>query len=321
MSTTPDHFQTLLSPELLAALQGWSQWMQSEKQFSLHTVEAYLFDVEQCLAFITEHQQKTLTLSDLGLLSLRDFRAWLAKRNLHYDHASSARALSSLKNFFRFLEKHHQLQNPFLNSIRAPKQKKHLPKALSIEEALAAILSIPELTEHTWVGERDKAILLLLYGCGLRISEALSLTQNAFSLPGILQVIGKRNKERQVPLLPFIKESVDTYLHHCPYPLSNRHEPIFLGIRGKPLQRSVYHKQLNQLRVQLGLPEFASAHAFRHSFATHLLSEGGNLRAIQELLGHQLIATTERYTHVDQRRLLQAHQLFHPRSRPNPTEE
>ena len=230
----------------------------------------------------------------------------------HFEPTSTARALSTVKSFYRYLEKQGTLTNPVIFHLRGPKLKKALPKALGVEQAQQALETIGTQHEDEWVNKRDLALLVLIYGSGLRISEALSLT-TADNKGDSLTIIGKGNKQRMVPLLPVIKNAIADYMSACPYPFTAT-APLFLGKRGQPLNPAIFQLQLRKLRAALNLPESTTPHAFRHSFATHLLSAGGDLRSIQELLGHTSLSTTQRYTHVDKARLMQAYQNAHPRA-------
>jgi integrase/recombinase XerC len=221
--------------------------------------------------------------------------------------ATNARAVASLRSFYRYLQRHYGIENPAALTLRAPRRSPPLPKAVSVKESLAAVQMIADYQQEPWVGLRDRTLLGLLYGAGLRISEALNLTRG--DLAGeTLRIRGKGNKERLVPLLPAVKNALEEYLAACPW----QSEIVFYGLRGKRLQPAVFSKQLRILRNAIGLPESTTPHAFRHSFATHLLAEGGDLRSIQELLGHSSLTTTQRYTKVDTERLLSAYSLAHP---------
>jgi integrase/recombinase XerC len=249
----------------------------------------------------------------LQQLETRDIRAWLASRSQCFEAASTARALSTVKSFFRYLEKQEQVKNAAIFNIRGPRLKKALPRALAEGQAAEALQSIGQQHEEEWVNKRDVALLVLIYGCGLRISEALSLRCQDVPQGDVLTITGKGNKQRQVPVLPAVKEAIQQYIASCPYPFTPL-SPLFLGKRGKALDPAIFQLQLRKLRAALNLPESTTPHAFRHSFATHLLSAGGDLRSIQELLGHASLSTTQRYTHVDKARLLKAYKGAHPRA-------
>ncbi len=261
-----------------------------------------------------KHLGQEASIEQLLALTLQDFRSWLAHRHQeNFDFASSARALSSLRNFFRYLDKKKGLANSAIFQVRSPKQKQLLPKAVAVPDALLATTTIAELAREPWVGLRDTALLMLIYGCGLRIAEALSVLRNQISAQSdMLTVLGKRNKERQVPLLPIVRDAIHTYLKACPYHIAPD-APLFVGAKGGLLHPAIFNKQIRHMRRYLGLPESTTPHAFRHSFATHLLSGGVDLRTIQELLGHASLNSTQRYTHVDTDKLLSVYQNAHPR--------
>ncbi len=252
------------------------------------------------------HLGAEVAVDDLKNLEARDIRAWLASRLEHFEAASTARALSTVKSFFRWLEKQGAIKNAAIFHIRSPKIKKSLPRALAETQAAEALSAIGTQHEEEWINKRDLALLVLIYGCGLRISEALSLRYGDIPEGDALIITGKGNKQRMVPVLPVVKEAIADYVSACPYPFIPA-TPLFLGQRGKALDPAIFQLQLRKLRRAIGLPESATPHAFRHSFATHLLSAGGDLRSIQELLGHASLSTTQRYTHVDKERLLKAY--------------
>ena len=287
-------------------------YVRDVRGFSAHSVMAYEGDITQFLDFLTQHQGELPTLQILASLDLTTFRSWLSQRaSLSFSAGSNARALSSLRSFYRYLHRTHGVENTAIALIRSPKRAKRLPRALPVNQSLDAISLIETLHPEPWVGLRDRALLGLLYGCGLRIGEALSLTREALHATNFLRIRGKGNKERLVPLLPAIKAALAEYAHACPYGEQTR-DPLFYGLRGGVLQAAVFRRQLAQLRPLIGLPDDASPHAFRHSFATHLLAEGGDLRSIQELLGHAHLSTTQHYTAVDTARLLAAYKSAHP---------
>lgn len=305
-------------PLVDAALQKtvgqWYTQLADVKRYSPHTLSAYLTDLSAFLRFCNQHTGEEVSLAILAALSARDIRAWLATRvGENLAGTSNARALSVIRNFFRYLQKQNLLENAAVFSIKTPKRKKPIPKALSKDESLAAVSTIETLSEEDWIAKRDTALLVLIYGCGLRIAEALSLTRRQLG-GNSLTIRGKGNKERVVPLLPVITEALDAYLAACPYPHTAT-TPLFYGARGKVLNPAIFQLQIRKLRAALGLPDSVTPHAFRHSFATHLLAGGGDLRSIQELLGHASLSTTQRYTFVDKERLMQAYETAHPRAR------
>ncbi|MEO8558623.1 MAG: tyrosine recombinase XerC [Rhodospirillales bacterium] len=301
------------------AVAGWQRWLGDERRVAAATLEAYNADLIGFLRFIAEHDGAAVDLPTLAKLKQSDFRAWLASQaSAGLAKTSTARALAALRSFYRFLARRKLASNTAITLLRTPKLPKSLPKALSVDEADDVVREIAALSDEPWIGKRDLAVVLLLYGAGLRIAEALSLSaaelkrvaQGASSL----MVTGKRQKQRVVPMLPAIGEAVGDYLAACPFALA-ANEPGFLGARGKTLDPAIVQKSIRSLRGLLGLPETATPHALRHSFATHLLGAGGDLRSIQELLGHASLSTTQRYTDVDAARLSAVYGAAHPRAR------
>jgi len=304
------------APDLQATIGQWQTWLTDERRTSPHTVAAYGRDLMAFLDFLGEHRGGAASLNDLGEVGPSDFRAYLAKRaGAELKRSSTARAMSTLRNFFKFLDRRGHLHNPALAAVRTPKLPKSVPKPLSVEEAANALDTVAELAASPWIGKRDIAILTLLYGCGLRISEALGIPRGQAPVkPGMLTILGKGGKERRVPVLEAVAEAVADYLAACPYD-GGPETPLFLGSRGGPLNPRLVQRQMAQLRGLLGLPETATPHALRHSFATHLLAGGGDLRAIQELLGHASLTTTQRYTAVDSARMMAVYEKAHPRAK------
>ncbi len=300
---------------LTRELDTWLSWLTHQKASSRHTVTAYQIDIRHFLHFINRHQGEQVTLITLGALALRDFRSWMAARASEgFSATSTARAVSVVRSFFRYLQKQAVVDNAAAFHIRTPKLPKSLPKALVEKDALNSLASVGAMHKDVWVQLRDVALLTLIYGCGLRISEALSLTAGDISAGSLsLRIRGKGNKERMVPLLPQVCEAIEAYKKSCPFALSAK-SLLFLGLRGKPLQPAIFQKEIRHLRAALGLPDSATPHAFRHSFATHLLANGGDLRTIQELLGHADLSTTQRYTKIDHDRLLSVYEKSHPRA-------
>jgi integrase/recombinase XerC len=302
-----------VSKELQQTIDEWQEWMAHGKRASKHTLVSYANDLNHFLAFLSEHQGGRVTFSHLKKMEARDFRSWLASRAGEYEATSTARALSTLKSFYRYLEKQSHVKNDAIFQLRGPKLKKSLPKALGEDQSAQALAMIGTQHEDAWINKRDLALLVLIYGCGLRISEALGLTYKDVPQGDVLSIIGKGNKERLVPVLPLVREGLADYIGACPFPFS-ADTPLFLGKRGKALDPAIFQLQIRKLRAALGLPDTVTPHAFRHSFATHLLSAGGDLRSIQELLGHASLSTTQRYTHVDKTRLMNAYKNAHPRA-------
>ena len=280
--------------------------------YSKHTCLAYKNDISSLCRFMQHYREEVCDEAMLASLELTEFRAWLSDRvNNGHSARSNARAVSSVKRFYGYLRHHCNIENHAIELVRSPKFRASLPKPVSVPQSLKAVETMETLHPEPWVGLRDRALLGLLYGCGLRISEALSLTCAALRMKDHLVIRGKGKKERIVPLLPAVKAAMQDYADACPYVMQGS-DWLFVGMRGKQLQAPVFRRQLAQLRVEIGLPDDATPHAFRHSFATHLLTAGGDLRSIQELLGHASLATTQHYTAVDPTHLMQAYQQAHP---------
>jgi integrase/recombinase XerC len=303
-----------------AAVEDWQHWLLHERRASPHTLAAYRRDLAAFLAFGAGHLGKPLALADLGRLTRADFRGWLAARNAADLQASStARALSVVRNFFRFLSRRDLGENAVLGTLRTPRLPRAVPKALTAAEAAEAVDAVGDDAREPWIAKRDTAILALLYGCGLRLGEALSLNRRDAPRPRgeevqTLMVTGKGRKQRAVPVLPAVAAAIGDYLAACPY-AGDDDAPLFRGARGARLNPRLVQLRLQELRACLGLPESATPHALRHSFATHLLAGGGDLRAIQELLGHASLSTTQRYTDVDAAALFAVYDKAHPRAR------
>ncbi len=306
-------------PDVAAELGRWLSHLASERRMSPKTVEAYRRDVGQFLAFLSEHLGGSPSLSDLAALKPADVRAFMAaRRATGIGSRSLMRALAGVRSFARFLERNHKGNVAAIRAVRAPKIAKTLPKPLAIDAAkriVDADLRAGEEREP-WVLARDAAVLALLYGSGLRISEALGLRRQDVPVPragDVIVVTGKGNKRRMVPVLPQVLEAIADYLALCPYVVAPD-GPLFVGAKGGPLSPRILQLAMARLRGALGLPETATPHALRHSFATHLLARGGDLRAIQELLGHASLSTTQIYTAVDAERLLEVYRSTHPRA-------
>lgn len=313
-SIGPERFAA--SPACREAIAAWQDWLASEKRASPHTLSAYSGDLARFFDFLTEHLGGPPGLAELGTLRAADFRAYLARRAAESGARSSiARAMSVLRGFFRFLDRRGLAHNAALATVRTPKLPVSVPKPLTAPDASEALDTVEALAAQPWVGARDIAILTLLYGGGLRLGEALGLSRREAPLAaGMLSITGKGNKQRLVPILPVVADAVGAYLEACPYPLA-LDGPLFVGVRGGPLNPRLVQRRMAELRSLLGLPETATPHALRHSFATHLLAGGGDLRTIQELLGHASLSTTQRYTAVDTARLLEVYDKAHPRAK------
>jgi integrase/recombinase XerC len=305
-------------PSIAQEMTRWLSHLGAERRLSPKTLEAYSRDLRQCLDFLCAHWGERVTLKRFAALEATDIRAFMAMRRAD-DIAgrSLMRALAGLRSFGRFLEREGKGKVGALSAIRAPKVAKTLPKPLPMASAkrLADADERAGEDRETWILARDAAVMALLYGSGLRISEALGLTRREVPRPGegdVLIVTGKGNKTRMVPVLQNVLALVQEYVAMCPYPLPAE-GPIFLGARGGRLSPRIIQLAMERLRGALGLPDSATPHALRHSFATHLLSRGGDLRAIQELLGHASLSTTQIYTGIDSERLLEVYASAHPR--------
>src|ERR1700710_1509013 len=297
----------------------WLSHLRSERRLSPKTGEAYARDVRPCLAFLSEHWGERVTLARFSALEASDVRAFMAMRRADdIGSRSLMRALAGLRSLGRFLEREGKGKVGALSAIRAPKVGKSLPKPIQV----AAAKRFTDADERAgeardpWIWARDAAVMALLYGSGLRISEALGLKRREVPRPGdgdVLVVTGKGNKARMVPVLQNVLTLIHDYAAICPYPLPP-HGPMFVGARGGPLGPRIIQLVMERMRGALGLPDSATPHALRHSFATHLLSRGGDLRAIQELLGHASLSTTQIYTGIDSERLLEVYKTAHPRA-------
>jgi integrase/recombinase XerC len=297
-----------------AALAAWLSYMAHEQALAANTLEAYTRDLRQLLTWLARSLGHPPTLAELTGLDARQLRAFLAwRRQSRVASRSLARSLSGLRAFFRWLEAEELAHSRAILQVARPKVGRSLPRPLSIEKA-AAVVEGGMAADLDWIAARDIAVLLLLYGSGLRISEALGIARRDAPTEGreVLRVAGKGGKERLAPVLPVTRAAVARYLALCPYPLA-ADGPLFLGAKGGPLRARIVQLVMERLRDVLGLPDTATPHALRHSFATHLLSAGADLRQIQELLGHASLSTTQVYTEVDRERLLAVYDKAHPR--------
>ena len=304
------------APEVCTEITRWLGYLAAERRMSAKTVDAYRRDVGQFLGFLTEHLGGAPTLKKLAKLTPADIRAFMAaRRSDGVGNRSLMRVLAGIRSFARFLERNGKGKVAALTAVRSPKLPKTLPKPLAVSAATQITdtgLRKGEAREP-WVTARDAAVLALLYGSGLRISEALGLKRKDATGGDALTVKGKGNKARMVPVLPQVNKLIADYVALCPHDLPPD-GPLFVGARGGPLSPRIVQLAMEWLRGALGLPDSATPHALRHSFATHLLSRGGDLRAIQELLGHASLSTTQIYTAVDSERLLEVYASAHPRA-------
>ncbi len=305
-----------VAPKVAAEIAAWLQHLGAERRMSGKTLEAYRRDVLQFLAFLAKHLGGAPSLKELAALSPADVRAFLASRRANnIGSRSLMRSLAGLRAFARYLEKNGKGKVGALAAVRAPKIGKTLPRPLTADAAksMADPDSAAGDDREPWIHARNAAVLGLLYGCGLRISEALGLKRADFGGRDALTVMGKGRKERMVPLIPQVQKLVADYIALCPFDLPEA-DPLFVGAKGGPLSPRLIQLAMARLRGALGLPETATPHALRHSFATHLLARGGDLRSIQELLGHASLSTTQIYTAVDAERLIEAYRSAHPRA-------
>ena len=293
----------------------WQDYLVSEKRVSNHTYDAYIRDLNKFLMFLTDHLAKAPEQNDLEKLKPADFRSYLAARRRDgLTPASMARSFSAVRAFYKYLRKSNILNNDAIDAVSSPKLPRRLPRPISEDAAKRAIKEVGDFAApatHDWVALRDIAVLTLLYGCGLRVAEALSLNVGDLDKGDIMTVVSKRNKERLIPLIPAVTEAVDKYFKACPKNLKPG-DPLFIGVRGKRLNARNVQLAMQKVRQALGLPSTATPHALRHSFATHLLTAGGDLRTIQELLGHADLSTTQHYTDVDTAYLLDVYNNAHP---------
>jgi len=302
------------APDAATAASQWLAFLKVERRAAPKTLEAYARDMGQFAAFLMDHLGEPATIADLEALATADFRAFLAKRRSGGTESRTlARQLSAIRSFFRYAERNRLFRNSALSALQSPKLSHSVPKTLSVEQAARVAKADVLATDETpkWVLARDTAVLTLLYACGLRISEALGMTLRE-SRTDPLVVIGKGNKTRIVPVLPQARAAIDTYVDLCPYALKEN-EPLFRGLRGGPLNARLMQLLIERMRGALGLPDTATPHALRHSFATHLLGNGADLRVIQDLLGHASLSSTQIYTEVNRSHLLAQYRKAHPR--------
>ena len=302
----------MCQPDLLQAVQTWLSALASERRASRHTLRAYDSDIRQFLGYMNNHFGEPVGLKHISDAALRDFRGYLSKKALKGNSSTTrARALSSLRTFFKWCDFNGILHNAELKLMTTPKVPHKVPRPM---EAPRIFEMLDNLEGGDWTHTRDKALFGLLYGSGLRISEGLSLNiKDIDDATDMLRITGKGNKQREVPLLPQSVNLIAAYRAACPEVETND-RPLFIGVRGDRLNPGMVQKRMRNLRVQMGLGETATPHALRHSYATHLLGEGLNLREVQELLGHASLTTTQRYTEVDYTQLLETFKKSHPRA-------
>lgn len=294
----------------LDMLARWQRHLAIERRRSTHTVRAYAASAERLLAFLTRHRGEAPAPALLATLPPADLRAFLAQRRSEgLGNTSTARELSAIRAFLKFIGGEQAALPP----VRGPRVKKGIPRPIAPDDVIALAEDVGDYASEPWIAARDWAVLLLLYGAGLRISEALSLTGADMPPDETLRVKGKRGKTRIVPLLPQVREAMTAYALACPYGTA-RDAPLFRGARGGPLSPAIVRRAVRGARRRLGLPERTTPHALRHSFATHLLGRGADLRSLQELLGHASLSSTQIYTQVDAAQLLDIYRHAHPRA-------
>ncbi|MBQ3695506.1 MAG: tyrosine recombinase XerC [Alphaproteobacteria bacterium] len=307
-------FSVTVTTNLIEKIESWQRYLLTERRLSELTGESYLFDLKEFFDFLKQHLGRVIDVQDLEKLTITDFRSFLMWRSdQKIARTSMARGVSALKNFFRFLAREGIVQNDAIMSIKSAKVGHGLPHPLTVEDAQKFLELAQGMNKTSWEGYRDKALYTLLYGCGLRISEALSLnikdvTQN----PSVLVITGKGNKQRLVPVLPAVHHAIQLYLNHHPHPMPEA--PLFIGSRGDRINPGVVQRNVRTIRHAMGLPDTVTPHAFRHSFATHLLQGGGDLRTVQELLGHSSLSATQRYTEITMEHLEEVYEHAHPRA-------
>ena len=301
-----------MKPDLDYEYNNWLNYLSNIKKLSQNSVVSYKNDLSKFFIFFQNYIEKNIGLKEIESIKISEFRSFLTyRRNSEISSNSIARNISALKSFFRFLIKNNKIKESSVFNLKSPKLKKSLPRPINVDLAIQVIKQAEEIEDEKWIGLRNKAILILLYGCGLRISEALSLNYDDVQNEDHILIKGKGEKERIVPMMPYIKKGIENYLEACPKEIISG-EALFIGKRFSRLSPRIIQYALEKIRTALSLPETATPHALRHSFATHLLDSGGDLRTIQELLGHSSLSTTQKYTKVETSKLLDIYKKSHP---------
>lgn len=315
MTTKYKNFPQTITPSVKELIDRWQMHLTMERRLSVLTAESYLMDMKEFMSFLSDYTEKLVDISDLKKITVSDFRSFLVFRaGQKASRASMSRGLSALRNFFKYLRKIDVMENTAIMAVRSAKTGKTLPKPLSVNDARRFLEAAVELAREPWQGARDKALYTLMYGCGLRIAEALSLNIGDFPRSGdAFTITGKGNKQRLVPILPAVKSAVNAYIKVHPNPIPK--SPLFIGTREDRINPGVVERNVRALRRYLNLPDTVTPHALRHSFATHLLQGGGDLRTVQELLGHASLSATQRYTEVDFTQLTKVYEHAHPRAK------
>lgn len=307
-------FSVTTDTKLTDTIQQWQEYLLAERRLSPLTAKSYEFDLKEFFDFLNKHLGKVITLEDLKDLKITDFRSFLVWRTEQkITRSSLARGLSTLKNFFRFLTREGLVKNDAIMAVKSSKKPHILPHPLSPEDAKTFLALAKDMNKKPWQGYRDCALYTLLYGCGLRIAEALALNvKDITNNPDTLIITGKGNKQRLVPVLPAVHHALFLFLKHHPNPQPDA--PFFIASRGDRINPGVVQRNVRTIRHAMGLPDTVTPHAFRHSFATHLLQGGGDLRSVQELLGHSSLSATQRYTEITTEHLEQVYDHAHPRA-------
>ena len=317
-SSSIEGLQEIAAPDLSECLRKWHDWLYYIRRASPHTLRAYCRDVHEFLSFARDHTGTTPSLNVISSLDIKDFRSWMAQKTMRGLSASSrARSLAGLRNFLRWADMQGYMHNPFVSTVRRPKIARRLPRPMASDRTIGMLENLRQAGEEQqdWCLIRDWALFCLLYGAGLRIAEALSLSAGDWDAASeMLLVTGKGNRERRVPLLRQVREAVEAYRQECPI-AETPERPLFCGVKGGRLNQNMAQKRMRQIRIAMGLPENATPHALRHSFATHLLNNGANLREIQELLGHTSLSATQIYAELDWEGMQETYRSAHPRSR------
>ena len=301
-----------MKPDLEYEYNNWLNYLSNIKKLSQNSVTSYKNDLSKFFIFFQDYIEKNIGLEEIESIKISEFRSFLTyRRNSEISSNSIARNISALKSFFRFLIKNNKIKESSVFNLKSPKLKKSIPRPINVDLAIQIIKQAEEIEDEKWIGLRNKAILVLLYGCGLRISEALSLNYDDIQNEDHILIKGKGEKERIVPMMPYIKRGIENYLEACPKEIISG-EALFIGKRFSRLSPRIIQYALEKIRTALSLPETATPHALRHSFATHLLDSGGDLRTIQELLGHSSLSTTQKYTKVETSKLLDIYKKSHP---------
>ena len=295
--------------ELKKRIRQWVEWLQVQRNYSEHTIQSYLSDLEIFLKYLSKEK---VTLSELKKLDVRSFRSFFSLRaKKGISRTTIAREESAVRNFFKWLDENGIISNPAIFQIATPKLPKVLPRALDVNTTLDIIEQALKDCSEPWLGVRNSAIFTLMYGCGLRIAEALSLNVEDINQSEFIKIRGKGNKERYVPILPIVLEKIEEYKKGCPYNLKPG-QALFLGAKGERVCSRIIQRKLQNIREKLNLPDNVTPHALRHSFATHLLAQGSDLRSIQELLGHASLSSTQRYTDVDLEKIQEEYKKAFP---------